>query len=195
MPALLPSELPVLAQVQHHWVVLLRRPHPVLLGALVVLLIAAAFDPNPMAWVFVLFCVAAAYVRWQAWRAEWVILTRRRIIRVRGIPETTTSEASLRVDRISGAVLEQTVLGKLLDYGTIEIEATGQHPDVRRLAMMARPRAFYLQLRSLIFDGEPGPEEYPTAPLPHLPPTPRLPAARLPSPRFPSARARHRRQS
>lgn len=176
MPALLPSELPVLARTRHHWVIMLRRPHKVLVVAVIVLLLAAVVKPDPMAWVFVIVLAIGVYLRWQTWRAEWVILTRRRVIRVRGIPETTSAESSLRVDRISGAVLEQTVLGKLLDYGTIELEAPGQHPDVRRLDTIAHPHAFYLQLRKVIFgddtdlDIDDGLDHAVTAPLPFLPP-------------------------
>ncbi len=171
MSALLPSELPVLARAQHHWIVLFHRPHPVLAIALLVLLAAAIFDPTPMAWIFLLVLGAAAYLRWQTWRAEWVILTRRRIIRVRGVPETTSSEASLRLDRISGAVLEQTVIGKILDYGTIELEAPG-HPDVRNLVKIARPRPFYWQVRQVLFGEQEHSGDYVTAPLPRQP-TPR----------------------
>src|SRR5690349_20726776 len=121
MPALLPSELPVLGKAQHHWIVLFRSPGWILGGALALLFLAAVIDPSPMAAVFLLVLVLVGFVRWQTWRAEAVILTRRRIIRVRGVPETTTTESSLRLDRISGAVLEQTVMGKLLNYGTIEL--------------------------------------------------------------------------
>ena len=181
MPALMPSELPVIARARRHWVVMLRKPHIALVVALVVLLAAAVFDPNPMAWIFLLVLGAAGYLRWQSWRSEWVILTQRRIVRVRGIPETTTSEASLRLDRISGAVLEQTVMGKILDYATIELEAPGQHPDVRRLDQVAHPRAFYAHIRRVIFDdpsgrrGFGGPQDFVTAPLPPLRPDPPRP--------------------
>jgi hypothetical protein len=97
------------------------------------------------------------------------------VIRVRGVPETTSSESSLRLDRISGVVLEQTVLGKLLDYGSIEIEAPGQHPDVRLLTKIARPHPFYLQVRRVVFgeavelDPDERPQDFITAPLPRLP--------------------------
>lgn len=189
----MPSELPVIARSRRHWVVMFRKPHLALTIALVVLLLAALFDPNPMAWLFVLVLGAAAYLRWQSWRAEWMILTQRRVVRVRGIPETTTSEASLRLDRISGAVLEQTVMGKILDYGTIELEAPGQHPDVRRLDQVAHPQAFYAHVRRVIFD-DPGrrdyggPQDFVTAPLPPVPPVP-------PRPRAAGHReARHREQ-
>jgi hypothetical protein len=181
VPALLPSELPVRARTRHHWVVMFRLPHKLLLLALVVLLLAAVVQPNPMAWLLGLVVGLLAFLRWQTWNAEWVILTGKRIIRVQGVPETTSTEASLRLDRVSGARLIQTVPGKLLDYGTIELEAPGDHPDVRRLRRIARPHEFYLELRRVVFgDGVPldpnddphaGPSGYgyATEPLPRLP--------------------------
>jgi hypothetical protein len=187
MPALLPSELPVLGVARHHWITMLRRPSWTLVIALAVLLVAAVLKPNPMTLVFLIVLSAAGFLRWQQWRAEQVILTRRRIIRVRGVPETTTTESSLRLDRISGAVLEQTVLGKLLNYGSIELEAPGQHPEMRMLAKIARPHEFYLELRRVIFgDGgdhysDPDDDAPTHAPM-HAPIDPRsdLPTAPLP---------------
>jgi len=176
MPAFLPSELPVINRVRHHWIVLLRRPRKYVAIGLLVLLLGAVAQPNPMAFVFVLALGAGAFVRWQTWHAETIIITQRRIIRVRGVPETTSSEASLRLDRISGAVLEQTVLGKILNYGTIELEAAGPHPDVRNLRKIAHPATVFLQIRQIIFgegvDFEPDerPANFITAPLPRLRP-------------------------
>jgi hypothetical protein len=151
VPALLPSEEPVIARAKRHWIVMLRRPHRVLAIALLVLLVAAVLWPNPMAFLLVLVLGGFAFGRWQTWRAEEILLTRRRILRVRGVLETTSTESSLRLDRISGVVVEQTVLGKILDYGSIEIEAPGQHPDVRKLRKIARPIPFYLELRLAVF--------------------------------------------
>lgn len=174
MPAFLASELPVRARTRHHWIVLFRAPHRFLGISLVVLMIAAVFAPNPMGWVLVLVLGLLAFLRWQTWRAEWVILTGKRIIRIQGVPETTTSEASLRIDRVSGARLIETVPGKILGYGTIELEAPGDHPDVRKLVKIADPGGFYLEVRRLVF-GEPAgsdPEDddrgYLTEPLPRL---------------------------
>ena len=174
MPALLPSELPVRARVRHHWLVLFRRPHVLLLVALLLLFLMAIVSPDRMAWLFGAVLAALAFVRWQTWHAEWVILTAKRIIRVRGVPETTSSEASLRLDRISGARMIQTVPGKIFGYATIELEAPGNHPDVRRLERVSRPHYFYLELRRALFN-EPGaadpdddPQGYVTQPLPRL---------------------------
>ncbi|PZS16477.1 MAG: hypothetical protein DLM57_10340 [Pseudonocardiales bacterium] len=180
MLGLLPSELPVLGRARHHWIVMFRLPHRVLSVALVVLLLAAVGQPDPMALVFGVVLSGLGFLRWQTWRAEVILLTRSRIIRVRGVPETTSTESSLRLDRISGAVLEQTVIGKLLNYGSIEIEAPGQHPDVRQLVKIARPHRFYLQVRRVVFgegidlDPDDRPQDFITAPLPRLPEPPRL---------------------
>jgi hypothetical protein len=174
MPALLPSELPVLARTRHHWVVLFHRPHPVLAIALGLLLLMGIVSPDPMLLFFLLALGGVAYFRIQSWRAEWVILTRRRIIRVRGIPETTKTESSLRIDRVSGAVLEQTVLGKIFNYGTIELEAPGSHPDVRTLKQISHPHPFFMQVRKVVFgvaadlDPDDSPHNIITAPLPFL---------------------------
>jgi predicted membrane metal-binding protein len=176
VPALLPSELPVRARTRHHWIVLFRPPHKLLGVALLVIFVAAAVQPNPMAYLLGLVVAGLAFLRWQTWQAESVILTGKRIIRVQGVPETTSSEASLRVDRISGARLVESVPGKLLGYGTIELEAPGDHPDVRRLKKIAQPREFYLQLRSVVFgdgvfpDPDDDPRDFVTEPLPVLPP-------------------------
>lgn len=174
--ALLPSELPVLARARHHWIVMLRLPSRYILYLLAAFLVAAVIKPDPMVLVFAVVVGAGAFVRWQTWRAEMILITRSRVIRYRGVPETTSSESSLRLDRITGLVLEQTVLGKILDYGSIEIEAPGQHPDVRMLVKIARPHNFYLRLRQIVFgegvdlDPDDQPQDFITAPLPKLPP-------------------------
>jgi hypothetical protein len=172
VPALLPSELPVRARTRHHWIVMFRPPGKLLAIALLLMVLIAWFAPNPMVWLIVLVLGGFAFLRWQTWQAEWIILTHTRIIRVQGVPETTTSEASLRLDRVSGARMIQTVPGKVLGFATIELEAPGDHPDVRRLKRIARPHEFYLELRRVIF-GEPQapdpndePPEYDTEPLP-----------------------------
>lgn len=151
MPPLMGSELPVVAQTRHHWIVLFRRPKLVPGLCLLALIVWGILYPA-MSIVAILVLAAAFFFRWQTWHAEQVILTRQRLIRVQGVPETTTTEAFLRVDRISGMRMVQTVPGKLLDYATIELEAPGNHPDVRHMVKIWHPHEFYRALRQLIFD-------------------------------------------
>lgn len=174
MPALLPSELPLRVRVRHHWIVMFRPPHWLLSIAFGLLLVSAVVTPRTMAVPFAIVFAAFAFLRWQTWNAEQILVTRSRIIRVRGVPESTTTESSLRLDRISGAVLEQTVLGKILGYGTVELEAPGSHPDVRKLERIEHPHRFYLALREVVFgdglapDPVDSPQAHVTAPLPRL---------------------------
>ncbi len=182
MPALLPSELPVRCEVRQHWIVLFTPPHKWWLVAFAVALVVAVVDPNPFGWILAIVVAVVAFFRWRTWRAERVILTGKRVIRLQGIPETTTTETSLRIDRVSGARIVETVPGKLLGYGTIELEAPGEHPGVRKLRRISEPNEFYLEIRSVIF-GEPRPSGtddfgdpdgparsgYDTTPLPRLP--------------------------
>jgi hypothetical protein len=171
------SELPEIARTKHHWLVLFRLPGLIPFLALLVLFIWGLFQP---AMLLVLFLVLALnmFLRTRTWRAEMIILTQKRIIRVQGVPETTNTEASLRIDRVSGARLIQTVPGKLFDYGTIELEAPGDHPDVRRLVRIARPNEFYAELRGIVFGerrssdpDEAPPDAHVTTPLPRLGPS------------------------
>lgn len=172
MPKLLPSETK-LAETRHHKIVWLRPPHKWTLIALGVSVVIFLFAKGFAVLVFLAIVVPSAWIRGASWNAERVILTNKRIIRVRGIPETTSAEASLRIDRVSGMRLVETVPGKILGYGHIELEAPGDHPDVRRLLMIPNPMPFYLTLRRLVFDDDhPDPDdvpgEYVTAPLPDL---------------------------
>lgn len=167
MPAFLASELPEVCRTRHHWVTLLRPPRKWFLILAAVVAGLALLSGSTVLWVLlVILAVGSAVLRYLTWRAELVILTRKRVIRVQGIPETTTSEASLRLDRVSGARLIETVPGKLLGYGTIDLEAPGDHPDVRHLVKIKDANEFYLRLRSVIFGEElpPDPDDEPTGP-------------------------------
>jgi hypothetical protein len=180
VPAFLPNELPIQGRVRHHWIILLRHPHKVLGIALLIMLALLVLGPDPWLWLFILLLTIGIVMtfRVREWRAEQIILTQTRILRVRGLPETTATESSLRLDRISGAVVEQSVLGKFLGYASIELEAAGSHPDFRHLRNIEQPDRFYLQLRHIIFgegtkappwtgddDGR-YPDEFETTPLP-----------------------------
>ncbi len=174
MPRLLKSELPIVVEVRHHWIVMFRLLPKWGLLAMAVLVVLAYGWPWPWSPIFALAIAAIAFYRWREWHAERVIITQRRIIRTRGLPETTTTEASLRLDRISGAVLEQSAVGRWLGYATVELEAPGNHPDFNKLKTIERPTEFYEILRNAIFvDGSADPDDEPrhldTAPIPRLP--------------------------
>ena len=150
MPPLMRSELPEVTRARHHPIVLLRLPGRWAALGFAALVVWAVFSPA-ITVVVLIVLVATGFFRFQTWHAEQIVLTRQRIIRVQGVPETTSSEAFLRIDRISGIRIVQSVPGKLLDYATIELEAPGNHPDVRRMVKVWHPHDFYRHLRHLVF--------------------------------------------
>jgi hypothetical protein len=181
MPPLMRSELPVVTTTRHHPIVLLQLPGKWALLGLLALVVWALMTPSIWFVVIVLIVVTMLF-RWQKWNAERIILTRKRIIRVQGVPETTSSEAFLRVDRISGMRIVQSVPGKILDYANVELEAPGNHPDVRHMVKIWHPHAFYRDLRHLVFsEHRPDPDDVGTSGLPEdaTAPLPRINAPTL----------------
>ena len=174
MPPLLRSELPIRAKTRHHPIVLFRRTHK----ATAIMLGITAFSVLFSWWGLLVLVLELAWIfywRYRIWEAEWIILTGKRVIRVQGIPETATSEASLRIDRVSGARIAQSLPGKWFHYGDIELEAPGDHPEVHQLMTIDKVHDFYMALREVIF-GEPpkpdpddAPPDHITEPLPRIP--------------------------
>src|SRR5205823_3073328 len=136
---------------RQHWIVLLRPPRRLSAILLTVLFVAAWVRADRFTWVFVLIAAFLLALRWREWRAERVLLTGKRVIHVQGTVETTASETSLRVDRVSGVRYVETVLGKMLGFATIELQAPGDHPGISRLKRLGHPEAFYLELRDVVY--------------------------------------------
>jgi hypothetical protein len=173
VPAFLSSELPVRATARQHPIVLFRKPHRISVILSGVLLVAAWLWPWPWALILTLTWMVLASMRWREWRAEQIILTRKRVIHVQGIPETGSGEAWLRLDRISGVRFKETVPGKILGYANIYLEAPGDHPGLNRLIRMRHPSRFYTELRGQVLgedvvatDPDDNPVDYITEPLP-----------------------------
>ena len=141
--------------VRKHWVVLFSRPS---LGQWILfgLLLAVAIFGGLAAWLPLLLVLGVFFaLRWQQWRAEFVSFDPLAVRHVKGVKETTVSNAFMRVDRISGVVMSQTVPGKVLGYGTIHLEAPGEHPGFRNLVNVERPAEVYRLVESLMFNPPP----------------------------------------
>ncbi len=88
--------------------------------------------------VLVLAVVVFLYRLWQ-WLAQDYIITNRRLIRVSGILNKRSSDSSL--EKINDAILIQPVLGRMLNYGDLEIlTAADQANDLYR--MLRDPKGF-----------------------------------------------------
>ena len=162
-------------RIRHHWIVLLEPPGKwgwLGLAVLVVIGITGGW----LAWLPLIIVLAAVMTfRVQEWRAEVVELDQLTIRHARGVKETTSSHALMRVDRISGMLVSRTVPGKLLGYGSLHLEAPGNHPGFRDMEKIQNPERTYELLQALMFrtvtDTDPddvGPDDQQTAPLPSV---------------------------
>ena len=96
--------------------------------------------------------------RYRLWDSERITLTSKRIVHSYGVLETTRTEASLRLDRVSGLQIVETLPGRIFNYGTIVVEAPGNHPALHQLFRISRAEPFYLRLREVVF-GEDWPQD------------------------------------
>jgi uncharacterized membrane protein YdbT with pleckstrin-like domain len=115
-----------------HWIVLIRSVViAVLLGALgMAMLYAGEFTKQSnVAWLGMAssapFCVAAGFLIMGIWRrrATEFAVTNMRVILRRGMLEKKTEEILL--PQIESITMDQKLLGRMLNYGTLKIRGTG----------------------------------------------------------------------
>jgi uncharacterized membrane protein YdbT with pleckstrin-like domain len=84
----------------------------------------------------------AVYMAWCVieWRLERVVVTDSRLLRVHGILNVTVDVIQLA--HVTDASLRCSVLGRILNYGTVAVETAGQRP-VERLDYLPSPGAVY----------------------------------------------------
>jgi uncharacterized membrane protein YdbT with pleckstrin-like domain len=157
--SLLGEEERILYSTRHHWVTLLGRVawRLVLLAlgvAAATLAIVyggqafAAIGPDPLVGslargavavllvAYPVISIATSYVRW---RGDRFIVTNYRVIHIEGILSKSVIDSSL--EKVNDVLLEQSVVGRLFDYGNIEI-MTSSEVGVNRLDRIGHPLAF-----------------------------------------------------
>jgi uncharacterized membrane protein YdbT with pleckstrin-like domain len=78
---------------------------------------------------FVVFFVHSWFIRWIT---EFAV-TDRRVISKRGFINRSTNE--MNTDKIESVQVDQSILGRLLDYGTVTVRGTGEGLDpIKRIA-------------------------------------------------------------
>ncbi len=82
-----------------------------------------------------LFALRAWFIRW----TTEIAVTDRRIIHKRGFITRHTEETNM--DKVASVDVDQSILGRMLDYGSIVIHGTGGRQAIERLDQIARPIA------------------------------------------------------
>ena len=138
----------VIHRTLRHWVVLLRW-----IGSAVVLAVLGAAMASIYgfggwagagigAWIGVALVAVAAVVALPAfvrWVTEVYVVTDRRVIRVAGVLRKQALDSGLA--KVNDVRLTQTIPGRMLGYGTLEI-ITASESGINRLEYLPRPMAF-----------------------------------------------------
>jgi uncharacterized membrane protein YdbT with pleckstrin-like domain len=164
----------IILKTRRHWMVLARSflANAVLLILIIILALATFTFLGPgglFATVLFIIPVAAFSRDYLDWWYEEYIVTNRRVIQAEGIINKHVIDSSL--EKVNDVVLDQSFLGRLLDYGDIQI-LTASEGGVNRLHQIAAPVKFKTEMlnqkekmgtdESLAPHGRGGPADIPT---------------------------------
>ncbi len=110
----------------------------------------------------ILLGVAFFAYRWWHWRTDEYVITNRRLLKVEGIINKRSADSNL--EKINDAVLEVNLVGRLLDYGDLDI-LTAAEVTVDKYRMLNHAKTFKKEMMSAKHALEYGLEARPTPPL------------------------------
>ena len=139
----------IVIQTRQHWMVWAKSflLNAILLIAIVALAVSLTFALVPLAGMAVA-CLAilpiGSFVRsYLIWWNEEYLVTNRRVIQAEGIVNKHVIDSSL--EKVNDVVLDQSFLGRILDYGDIEI-LTASEGGVNKLDKIAAPVKFKTEM-------------------------------------------------
>ncbi len=142
----------IVVKTRQHWLVLASSFLSNLIFAVIIVVVAvvAAFFPGlglgplPLLLLLLLIFPVIGFLRtYLEWWNEEYIVTNRRVIQVEGVINKHVIDSSL--EKVNDVVLDQSYLGRLLDYGNIEI-LTASEIGVNKLHTIARPVKFKTEM-------------------------------------------------
>jgi hypothetical protein len=135
----------ILATGHMHWIVYARGAL-VLVVALIVLLLPVAEGIAPLlrivGWLLALLGLVPLVQAWFQKGTTEIAVTNLRVIQKRGFIRRVTGE--MNMDKVESVIVDQTLFGRLFDYGSIVVRGTGS--GIEGLHFIARP----IELRSAI---------------------------------------------
>jgi uncharacterized membrane protein YdbT with pleckstrin-like domain len=134
---------------RQHWLVLLwtalQDGFLAILAIVAAILLASKVQEGVLGLLAVLavFPTIHFVISFLNWYNEQYLVTSRRVIEIRGVINKHVSDSSL--EKVNDVVLDQSILGRILGYGTVEI-ITGSDIGVNIFKHMARPVRFKTEM-------------------------------------------------
>ena len=140
----------IVIKTRQHWMVMAGSIVGNVLMALVIIVIGVGLfasnvlGPTPLLALILLLIPAALFIRdYLAWWNEEYIITNRRVVQAEGVMNKRVIDSSL--EKVNDVVLNQSFVGRLLDYGDVEI-LTASEIGVNKLHMISHPVAFKTEM-------------------------------------------------
>jgi membrane protein YdbS with pleckstrin-like domain len=110
--------------------------------------------PSGVTIVVGLWLIAMIYVCWRIgdWWFDRFILTNKRVMLVNGI--ITRKVAMMPLLRVTDMKYVQSPLGRMLNYGTFELESAGQEQALRKVDNLPNPNELYLRIVEEMYEPE-----------------------------------------
>ena len=115
---------------------------------------------------------------YMSWYSQDYLVTNRRVLKVEGILKKRSADSSL--EKINDAVLEQSVLGRMLGYGDLDI-LTANEQSVDRYRMLSQAQTFKRTMLEEKHRLESEAFQIPAPPLRAAPPPPAMEPAPMPA--------------
>ncbi len=153
----------ILLVSRQHWLVLLGEILTETILAVVVLglvsLIWAAWIPNPLValgYLLLILPILSLVRDVLIWTNRQYVVTTRRVIHIDGVFNKEVTDSSL--EKVNDVKMEQTWLGRLFDFGNLEI-LTASEMGVNKFAMIEKPvrlKTAMLNAKNQLDNGSPG---------------------------------------
>jgi uncharacterized membrane protein YdbT with pleckstrin-like domain len=159
-----------------------RMAWAIFIASVVLLFLSSAVDNGPAQTVFrwIALILLLASLLWLIfvyanWSSQDYLVTNRRVLKVEGILKKRSADSSL--EKINDAVLEQSVLGRMLGYGDLEI-LTAAETSVDQYHMLSQAQTFK---RTMLEEKHALEEEFLRVPAPPLRAAPAMTPATAPA--------------
>jgi uncharacterized membrane protein YdbT with pleckstrin-like domain len=109
---------------------------------------------NGLTILVVAWLAVIGWVLWDvaAWYYDRFILTNKRVMLIEGI--VARKVAMMPLSRVTDMKYTQSPLGRVLGYGTFEIESAGQDQALRNVPNLPNPTDLYLQVVEEMYEPE-----------------------------------------
>jgi len=101
-----------------------------------------------------IYCTVMTAIVWRVadWYYDRFILTNKRVMVVKGL--VTRNVAMMPLLRVTDMKYVQSPLGRMLNYGTFELESAGQDQALRKIDNLPDPNDLYLRIVEEMYEPE-----------------------------------------